>query len=236
MININSVYKFIQYISNKNQSGFLTPKDFNESIRQAVYEFVTKRYHNVKTQNQAGASSVGLEQNQKVTDDLRYLSKTLSNLIPRDGIINLPSDYLHLSTISYLRNMVDEEGDLNIKYVDFKVLRDNELSAMLTSSIFGKKITSGKMGVCVFRGDSLELFPKTINNVNLVYLKKPLDPVWGFDVVKGKPVYSISKSVDIELPDDCKNEIVFMCSSYLGINLREGDLISYSETLKNQGV
>lgn len=236
MININSVYKFVQYISNKNQSGFLTPKDFNESIRQAVYEFVTKRYHNVQKQNQTGSSFIGFEQNQKVTDDLRYLLKTVSNITPKDGFISLPTDYLHLSTLSYYRNIVDEEGDLNVKYVDFKVLRDTELSAMLTSNIFGKKISSGKMGVCVFKGDSLEVFPKTIKNVNLVYLRKPLDPIWGFDVVNGKPVYSVDKSVDIELPEDCKNEIVFMCSSYLGINLREGDLINYSETLKSQGV
>jgi len=236
MINIDSVYKFLQYVSNKNQSGFLTPKDFNESIRQAVYEFVTKRYHNVQKQNQTGASFVGLEQNQKITDDLRYLLIPLTNLIPVDGIIPLPKDYLHLSTLSYYRNNVDEEGDLNIKYIDFNVLRDTELSAMLNSNIFGKKIKSGKMGVCVFRGDNLELFPKTINNVNMVYLKKPLDPKWAFDITNGKPVYNAVNSVDIELPEDCKNEIVFMCSSYLGINLRENELISYSEALKSQGV
>jgi hypothetical protein len=107
MINVNSVYEFLQFISNKNQSGFLTPKDFNKSINQAVYELITKRYHNVKTQLPNGASTIGFEQNQKITDDLRYLIEVRNAYPVKAGFISLPEDYLHLSTLSYIRNDLD---------------------------------------------------------------------------------------------------------------------------------
>ena len=43
-------------------------------------------------------------------------------------------------------------------------------------------------------------------------------------------------SVDLEAPDEVVNEIVMMCASYLGINLREPQLIQYAEQMKQQGV
>ena len=236
MINVNSVYEFLQFISNKSQSGFLTPKDFNKSISRAVYELITKRYHNVKQQKPDGSSMVGFEQNQKITDDLRYLIVVNEAYKVNNGIITLPNDYLHLSTISYVRNDLDKEGELKSDLINFSILRDSELAAQLSSVLFGKRIKNGKLGVARFIGDKIEIFPKTISTVKLVYLRKPKTPIWGFNVVNNKPVYSASKSTDIELPEDCMNELVFMCASYLGMNLREAELVQYSETLKQQGV
>lgn len=235
MINVNKVYEFLQFIANKSQSGFLTPKDFNKSISRALYEVINKRYHNVKMQKPDGSSVIGFEQNQKITDDLRYLIVRREAYPVKNGLVNLPSDYLHLSTLSYVRNDLDKEGELQSDLINFRILRDSELATQLSSVIFNKKIKSGKMGVARFVGDAIEIFPKEIFTVKLVYLRKPITPFWGFDVVNGKPVYSTDKSVDIELPDDCMNELVFNCASYLGMNLREAELIQYSETLKQQG-
>lgn len=236
MINVNKVYEFLQFISNKSQSGFLTPKDFNKSINSALYELITKRYHNIRQQKPDGSPIIGFEQNQKVTDDLRYLIMNYDAYPVQSGFVNLPKDYLHLSTLSYFRNDIDKEGETYTDLVNFNILRDSELAAQLSSKIFAQKVKRGKIALARFIGDKIEVFPKDIKVVKLVYLRKPKQVVWGFEVVNGKPVYSTDKSIDIELPDDCMNELVFMCASYLGMNLRESELIQYSETLKQQGV
>lgn len=236
MININELYNFLQFVSNKNQSGFLTPKDFNKCIESSVYQFITKRYHNTQTQSPDGRARMGFEQNQKITDDLRSLVKVKDAYPVRDGVITLPDDYLHLSTVSYVRTYFDKERSPISELVTMKVLRDGEVNSFTSSSIFGKKIKKEETGVLVFRNNYIEVYPKTLSSVKFVYLRKPQTPFWAFEVQNGKPVYDQGNSVDIELPKDCMNELVFMCCSYLGINLREGDLISYSENQKQQGV
>ena len=55
-------------------------------------------------------------------------------------------------------------------------------------------------------------------------------------LVNGRPVYDPFLSVDLEAPDEALNEIAVRTLSFLGIHIREPQLIQYAETLKAQGV
>lgn len=235
-MNIDEVYKFMSFISNKSQSGNLTPKDFNSILPRAFSEWVMKRYHNVKAQLPNGEALISWQQNQKISDDLKFLlTKLGSVVVSPDGTVDLPADYLHLSSLRYRYTYLDN-GTLKVLEDDVDVVRDSEIGGMLGSYIFKKHIDAKKKVIAAIYSTYIQFYPNDIQTAIVTYLRKPIDPVWAFTVVNGRPVYDPANSVDLEAPDEAANEIMMMALSYLGINLREQELIQYSEMLKNQGV
>jgi hypothetical protein len=232
-MDINKVYTFLQYLADKDQSGNITPKEFNLSLPRAFTECIMKRYNNV---NSVQPDRQGWQKNQKITDDLKFLLvRNDVTHIGIDGRLSLPEDYLHLSSIVY-NYKYEEDGETVVLPNKVDVVNDNEISAFLGSTIYSKRIKAKKYVIGAFYSDHIQLYPKNLGVVDFTYLRKPKEPKWAFNIVNGRPVYDELNSVDLEAPEELANEIIVMCASYLGINLREPQLIEYAEMLKEQGV
>jgi hypothetical protein len=232
-MNINEVYEFLQYISDKNQSGNLTPKEFNVSMPRALNEWVMTQYNNV---NNVAPNKKGWQRNQGVTDKLKFLivRKPYFN-VDNTGVLVLPDDYLHLSSIVY-KYKINKDGNTFVRPINVDITRDNEVASFLGSYIYQKKIEAKKYVLAVMYDDSIQFYPENIGVVDFTYLRKPVNPVWAYTLQNGRPVYDPINSVNLEAPEEAVNEIVMMCASYLGMNLRENDLIQYSEMKQQKGV
>ncbi len=215
-MDINKVYDFLKYLADKDQSGNITPKEFNLSIDRAFSEWTMKRYNNLKDNTQ---NKTGWQKNQKVKDDLKFLfvRKHVSTMCGDGGGV-----CGHGETV-----VVPRQVDISI---------DNEISSFLGSSIYAKRIKAKKYVIAAFYKDHIQIYPKNIGVVDFTYLRQPVSPYWAFTLENGRPVYDAANSVDLEAPDEVVNEIIMMCASYLGINLREPQLIQYAEQMKQQGV
>lgn len=233
-MDINEVYKFLQFLSNKDQRGRLTPSDFNLAISRAQNEWVMKTYKNL---NQTRPTEKGWQRNQKVTDDLRFLLvEDQVALVDSNGVLSLPSDYLHLSTIRFKRSYL-EDGQMKTDIKSADIVNDGEIGSYLSSNIFKKKIDSKKFAIAAIYSDHIKIYPNDIQRVDLTYLRVPTTPKWAFTLSQtNKPVYDPVNSVDLDVPEDVFNEIIAMACSYLSINLREPALTQYSEMLKQEGV
>jgi len=233
-MNINEVYEFLQYVSDKDQSGNLTPKEFNISMPRALNEWVLKQYNNVNNPSPTGK---GWQNNQSVTDNLRFLlKKEPLAQVNSEGVLDLPDDYLHISSIIY-NVKTSENGNTVVQPKSVDIAKDNEVASFTGSYIYKKRIDSKRYAIASFVGDTLVFKPKNIGVVELNYLRKPIDPFWSYTLDQsGRPVYDPINSVDLEVPDRSVNEVVMMAASYLGINLRDKSLIDYAEMQKQKGV
>jgi len=232
-MDINTVYNFIKFLADKDQQGNFTPKQFNETIYRALNEWVMKRYNNL---NLPQPNQIGWQKNQKITDDLRFLlvRNKVSNVSP-DGTLDLPDDYLHLSSIVYNYKYSDN-GTTVVEPKDVDIVDDNEIASFRGSAIYGKRIKAKKYVIAAFYSSYLQFYPENINVVDLTYLRKPIAPLWAYTLENGRPVYDPVNSVALEAPDECVNEICMMCASYLSINLRDQEFTQYVEMQKQQGV
>jgi hypothetical protein len=230
-MNINEVYKFAQLCVNKNQSGFLTPNDFNLNLPRAYSEWITKTYENSKPND-----TTGYEDNQKTTDDLSFL-KVPEKVVSLDstGSFSKPDDYLHMNYMSFNKAYL-EDGVTQVDVKGIDIVRDNELPKFLGSHIYKKSLSRRNYIMATIGADNIRIYPNDIQRVNFSYLRKPVDPFWAFILERGRPVYDPVNSIDLEAPDEAVNEIVMMTLSYAGINLREPELVNYSEMMKEQGV
>ena len=230
MIDIDKLYTYIgKTIANKAQTGNLTPSDFNSLLPRAYQQWVYKTYDDM-------TDGRGWQSHQGITDDLRFLlvrNKVMQ--VALDGSLAVPSDYLHLSSINYTYSkLVKGKTVSRLKPVD--IVRDNERSAFTDSDIYAPLLDAKKYVIAAFFDTYLQFYPSDVARVEFTYLRKPIDPVWSFTVVNGRPVYDPLTSINLEAPEESADEIAMIALSLFGINIRDQELISYSEAQKAQNL
>jgi hypothetical protein len=245
MINVNELYQFVNFVANKSQaSGNITPSQFNLVLKRAYTQWVTERYNdpNKFAPGENTPARYGYQLNQKITDDIKHLivdPKVYQ--VNSEGRLNYPDDYLHISSCRFKYKKQLSCGDTVIKEVDVKAMKDSEIGHILTSQIVEP---TRRYPYLAFYSDYIQFFPKDLGQVTMTYLKKPEEPIWSYTLVNGRPVYDDTPydpvtgtgSRDVDAPDEAMNEIAFRMLSFLGMNIREPQLVQYSEQLKAQGV
>lgn len=246
-MNINDFRKFVLFLANKAQAGiYITPEEFNLAAKQGYIEWVMSKYGNDK-EYLVGQEipRIAWQKTQKITDDLSYLLESRTFNVGADGKLKLPDgssvkdnssqiapEYMHLSSVrSRLIKVVDGVVDIKEKFVD--ILRDNEISHVLNSQIVTPSL---KYPVGAFYKDFIQFYPKDIKSVVLTYLRKPTAPVWGSTIVNNRATYNPATSVDLEAPDQAVNDIAIRVLRFLGIHVRDQELQSYAQVMKNEGI
>ena len=254
-INIDELYKFVQFVANKEQSGFIKPSEFNLSVDRAQMQLFMERYGNpAEYQPGRPIPRVAYNQTQKISDDLREFIVRGTLYVPSTGIMKYPLDYLHFSSASstYLDSSISskdrnsdcpgcskEEKRKNIKasivnkVVSVRPIDDFELANILGSSIVAP---TREYPILTFYSEGVQYHPKDIGSVDFVYLRRPAKALWAFTTPTSKPEYDAANSIDLEWPEQVFNEIAVRILSFVGINLREGDLAQYSEGKRQTGI
>ena len=252
------MYKFVQFISNKEQSGYIKPSEFNLAAKQAQMSLYLERYGNPHeyTPGNPIPQRGGFGQTQKLQDDFNPFMMSSSFSSSEIDLTQLPCDYAHLVSIHS-----------NGARTAVRIVTIDEYSTIRNSSIVAP---SSSYPVAYF-GDKMKIYTDGVSSGTVYYLRYPVDPLWDyFKNSNGQPLdsdngnattypvfddtatttpyntttgYNCSNtgnpyenSVDFEFPYDCFNDIAFKILSYVGINLRENQLTQYSELKEQQGV
>lgn len=216
-LDINKVYTFVQFIANKNQAGgYLTPARFNLAAVYAQQEIINEDYQQFQSS--------------------QFNSDVLSPLIRRrilnpnsEGVLAYPSDYMHTTSIRAKQFYTDSYGATKSREVNVDQLTDDELGFRLSSDLLPP--TEAYPISCQY-DTFIQFYPTTIASVIFTYIKKPTDPDWAYTLSSGRPVYNAGGSVQFTLPDNTLNRVAYKICSYLGINIREQELYSYAEQMK----
>jgi len=173
-INVNTVYKTVLSILNKEQRGFLTPDEFNKIAKQVQYQLLDLAFYeynkmlNLDTFGRTNAGYADLPKKTKERIEAFYKTeiKTLTS-----GNLVLPNDIYKLI-------------DLNIanKTISLEEIDKSELSYMLSSPltkptsdfpIYYKTTTSNG-------GTTIVVEPNTSDDISIDYIKTPTDPRFGY--------------------------------------------------------
>jgi len=239
MININDLYKFVQFISNKEQSGYVKPSEFNMAVDRAQMQLFMERYNNpAEYQPGRPIPRVSYQQTQKISDDLRpFIKKSVKTLASGKLLWSTLNDYIHISSLRINYESTNNCGETTIKKRGVRVVDDAELSSYLDSSILTP--THSYPIAAIYNG-YLQLYPDTIDKLEITYLSRPQRPAdgqfWKYNITNNLPVYASSLSTNLAWSDELFNEIAIRVLSFIGINLREVTLSQYAEVKKTQGI
>lgn len=213
---------FLYTIANKDQSGDLpSPEQLNSLLARATEEKFIIEYGLRSNQN-----GIFFQNSQNSTDALApFLVATVINqTLP--GVFVVPADYVHLSSVGATHNG---------KRVVVTVVNDDEWNDRVDSPLtpatdkypIARFVSAGTARL-------ISVMPATVMSIFFNYLKKPVDPVWGYTIVNDEPVYNSATSVQMEFAPMYHLDIAKLILSYLGIEFRDEYLSQFAEMSKAQ--
>ena len=240
MINIDKFKDFIYLVANKSGRGTLTPAQFNTATERGLYAWTNNQVANQK-QFQPGSpiSQTSFEMDAIATEKLRHLKENRDvrvisgKMFLPDGTntdVNgeimpgmwFPSRISHKYTF---------KG--NIKNPAIEIVKDSEWNLRLGSYIV-EPSTGYPIGN--YQSNYLLIAPSSIIITNFVYVRNPTKPVWGYTTTNSRPLYDAATSVDLDAPESAMNEIAMIVLEFIGIRIREQELVQAAAGLENKGV
>ena len=235
-INIDDLYSFVQFIANKEQSGYVKPSQFNLAVDRAQMQLFMERYNNpAEYQPGRPIPRVSYQQTQKISDDLLPFINRQTYTLNTQGRLAWTAvpDYMHISSVRAHYEYEDDCGNTVTLKKRVKVVDDAEVSDYLNSPITRPTVD---YPIAAIYNNFLQIYPITVGFIDLTYLTRPPVGEWAFTIVNNQPTYNVGASTDLVWSDELFNEIAIRILSFIGINLREMSISQYSETKKQQGI
>jgi len=233
-INVNSVYRVVLSILNKEQRGYLTPDQFNRLGKQAQLDLFEKSFYDYNRQltkrNIQGVNSEygDIADNIEEKIDLFATSATVpfNELLLEQGIEKYenPADWYRTVQITKSDRSAEIE---KVKKSEYTYLTSSKLTE-----------PSEDYPIYYFDNKFYEFFPETITNPVIDYIRKPLDPKWGYTAgVNGSYIYDSRTileaqeeeddytanmgSTDFELHNSEETDLVIKILGYAGVIIKD---------------
>lgn len=204
---IKEIHDVINFMTGKGQTGYHSP----EEIDNAVHEASLNLFNILKKE---------FEDTGNIADDLSPFIVGPTALTLTSGVANKPANYKHCISLTAGSSEVD------VDRVDHAMLpaRRNDPLCPPTADY----------PICTFYGSTIQFYPTSLTNVKITYLKTPTKPTWAYSVTSERFVYDDTDSVDIEWKENRHPDIRAKAMEYLGINLREADLVQFAQLKKQE--
>lgn len=143
-----------------------------------------------------------------------------------DGYFKLPSDYEVFSSLlrPIFTNAPECDGTPTKIWRKVEVVTEGERVERLQSRLVYP--TPKKPIGCFYQG-GIFVDPEGVDRVRLAYLKLPKTPVRGYTVTNNQDIYNASTSVQFDWPEIVHPDFIMRVCRYIGINLREEELVRY---------
>lgn len=225
---IDTIYKVLLTLINKENQGYVSPTEFNllaNNVQAEIFrsyfeeENLDKNKQNRGMTNR-GYSNLPFNQRQRITP-FGNEADLVGVVKGKKTVFTLPEDVYFVED----NGVSTEEGRIldEIQRADIVRLIGTEAQP---SKIFPVYEPSNKQ---------LNVYPNTIRNLNVRYIRKPKAPKWTYYVIpNGGEMFDPTNGSfqDFELHISEFSNIVMRMLSHFGVNLREAEVIQAAEILK----
>lgn len=232
---IDEIYRWVNFMANKLQSGAISPDEFNDCLG-ALYLEPLKIKLGLPEEYQIGNANArqSYQVSQMITDDLRnfIVQKTINKT---GGYFVLPTDYVAYSSLRYVQVIEPDECDEQPIVIDnsIEIVTDGELSLRLPNTITPPTFD---YPIGAYYQQGIKVFPKDIDQVQLTYVRLPKKPFRNYTITANdENIFNPIGSVDLEYPEIMHNDFAVIVAKYFGINLKDGELINFAQSRMDNG-
>ena len=233
---LNEIRNIINIISGEKLKGrVITPEDFELMLKVANLKHF-KRKVGLPEEYQPGAPlpAQAFEITTKSTMDLSpfkvHMGRTgvMPLYVDTYGEAVTPSDMYYPSTMqyNYILNGVTKKRNIDI-------VSDLEWTERSSDALTQP---TDRNPVANIQDSYIRFSPITDKFVEFVYLRYPIDPVYAYSQDKGYVEYNASSSTELEWDEVNQIDIISILLFDLGINMGKGDILSYADKVKKEGV
>ena len=233
-INVNTVYQTVLLILNKEQRGYMTPDEFNSVGTQVQLEVFEKYFEDLNQQIRVPQTDFNYSDRVENIDEKIAIFKTFGNAVydstssPGQTYFTLPTTDAYGATATFYRlGTVTYNNEVELQRLqrnDFYTSEKSKLTKATTT-----------FPTYLYENEKLFVRPTSItNNIQVDYVRKPLNPIWGFTVgTLGQYQYNTTPfsatvttgSRDFELHISEQTELILRILMYAGIVIRDPQII-----------
>lgn len=236
MIGIDDFVKTAEAVMNKTSAGNPEPDEQNRLINLAVSEYYEEMYGGYKLFSQMQPVPIAWQSTQGVTDKLGlFLTRPDPVKLDSLGRIALPDDYNHVSSIGVSIFDKKKDSSASPRNVEVDVVPDGKINYRLGSEIVQP---DSLKPICTFYEQSttaypngyVQFYPTNAGHVQFNYLRYYKKPNWGYVENAPKEYTYVATggvngdSQNIEFGKNALVPLIVKYCSYLGVNLREGQV------------
>lgn len=161
---------------------------------------------------------------QRIKDALAPFKSVYNFTTLTSGYVIVPDDdYIKFLDLQIYFNISDRRV-----YYPVKLINEDERADRLNSQI--DPVTSTSPIGEQTAAKTFRLYPAHAYNGNVTYLRRPVKPVFGYNVISGRViVYDASTSTQLEWGQDMINTILIKSLKSIGINIKEADVSGFAE-------
>jgi hypothetical protein len=192
-INVNTVYKTVLLILNKEERGYVTPDEFNKIATQVQLEIFEQYGEDLNQQLRVLQTDTDYADRVAAIDERLSIFKTsgpatyVAAASPTPAHFTLPTTDVFNNTVELYRlgavNYKEEVELQRLQRMDFYNIQKSPLTKSTLS-----------FPTYLFENERLFVKPDTITgSINCDFLRKPLDPRWGYSIgLVGQYIYDSS--------------------------------------------
>ena len=212
-ISVDTVYKTVLLIINKEQRGYMTPDEFNKIGQQVQLEIFEKYFEDLNQIVRAPQTDADY------ADRLSYLEEKLSvfeNLAVDNSVTS--------GTISLTNLNVHRLNTVTYNNIELQKLGRKEYYNIINSPL--TKPTKS-YPVYLQEGNSLKIQPVDIGLVDISYISKPSNINWAFIVDPNLDifVYDDNEATAFDLHSSEQVEVILRILAYAGIVIRDPQIV-----------
>jgi len=217
-VNVNTVYRTVLLIINKEQRGYLTPDEFNRTAAQVQLEIFNEYFEDLNQQLRVPGNDSEYSDRIKNLEEKIAIFQDSGNCVFSSGKFNLPTltspyEFYKLGTVIY-------NDEKEVQYVQPNELLELNLSPITKPSKYWPVYT--------YKNFQIAVYPNTIqNSVSCTYIRKPLNPVWDFTSTPPgyQYVYNPTGSQDFELHPTEQVNLITRILLYSGIVIKDPQIV-----------
>ena len=225
-INVDTVYKTVLLILNKEQRGYVTPDEFNKIGTQVQLEIFEKYFEDLNQQLRVPQADSEYADRQKNIDNNISIFKTMGDCTYNAvGYFLPPSNTHRIGTVIY-------KDEKELQRVQRNELLNINLSP-LTKPTTTYPIYVYEDGTTT-NPPRIYVYPKTIttaSDITVSYVRKPANVVWGYKGINQDPwvsgpyIYDATKSTQFELDATEQTNVITNVLLYMGIVIKDPQII-----------
>ena len=170
-ISVDTVYKTVLLILNKEQRGYMTPDEFNKIGSQVQREIFEAYFEDLNQQLRIPQSDVEYSDRVAITDEKIAEFKTENNPTGTNPF-TVPTDLYRLGSITYEPNTSTYKEIQRVGRAEIYNIRKAPLTAPTTN-----------YPIYLYEDNKALVYPETIvdpAHIKMQYVKKPTDVRWGY--------------------------------------------------------
>ena len=230
-VNIDTVYRTVLLILNKEQRGYMTPDEFNKTATQVQIEIFNKYFDDLNQLLRSSQNDLDYADRVTLLDEKISIFKTNGTASGgTGGVFTLPTDLRELGSVVYNENEIQR-------------LQRNEFYNINKSEYTKPSVN---YPIYLYEDNLVKVYPITItSNVAINYIRKIADPKWNFTTNQASNYQYIftpttdlvSPSVDFELHISEQANIIIRILMYSGVIIQDVNLIQVAtQQIQNEQV